>query len=466
MLKKIYFFLLWMVLISQHVHSQAPSSAIGIHLSAIDLFGPQTGNYFFHENKNQNQRLYWDPVFQVSYWKSFSRHTDFKASVSLSSLLMPARTKDSIYTLARQQEPVSASKRPFASVNTGIVFSFLPKNRFIITPQAEAGIGYYFQSKNSGVIAHGGLGFNVCLSEHLNLLLNSAYQYSLSNKGQSYLQHSLGFLYRFGREMKVHEHISVKKEKVASIPETKKRKKEVSAIQTTPLVPAADLPDTDNDGIPDVEDGCINEPGKKEMKGCPDRDKDGVADKEDDCPDVKGSATAKGCPDSDGDGTEDENDKCPDEFGKGPDGCPKVEKGPIETDSTEMKDIKEESIKASQEKINAASGEILFNSGTAYIHPSTYFALDTIVSVLKKDISLSVDIEGHTDNTGNTEQNILLSQKRADACKEYLVNHGIAEDRISSIGYGSMKPVSDNNTPEGRKANRRTEFLLSVPQTH
>ncbi len=459
-LKKIYLFLLWMIFISQYANSQVQS--VGFHLSAIDLFGPQTGNYFLHENKNQDKRLYWDPVFQVSYRKSFSRHTDFRACVSLSSLAMPMGMNDSLYRAAREQEPVSNTKLPFASVNTGIVFSFLPKNKFIITPQADAGIGYYFQSKNSGVAVYGGLGFNICLSKKLSLLLNSAYQYSLSNKGQNYLQHSLGFLYLFGGEMK--EPTKIKKEKISPTP-GKKKKKDVAIIH--PIQPlSVELPDTDNDGIPDIDDECINEPGKKEMKGCPDKDKDGIADKDDTCPDIKGSMTARGCPDADGDGTDDENDKCPDISGPGPDGCPEAEKGPVEPNSEEMKSIQKENTKALQEKINEVSGEILFNSGTAYIHPSTYFALDTIVSILKKDSSSNVDIEGHTDNTGNAEQNILLSQKRADACKEYLVKHGISADRISSIGYGSMKPIGDNNSPEGRKANRRTEFLLSAPEEH
>jgi OOP family OmpA-OmpF porin len=93
-----------------------------------------------------------------------------------------------------------------------------------------------------------------------------------------------------------------------------------------------------------------------------------------------------------------------------------------------------------------------------------FFALDTIASILKADSLLLLDIEGHTDSSGNAEKNLQLSQNRADACKEYLVKKGIEEHRISSVGYGDMNPIADNSTPEGRSANRRTDFLLHLPE--
>ncbi|HNB82108.1 MAG TPA: OmpA family protein, partial [Chitinophagaceae bacterium] len=71
-----------------------------------------------------------------------------------------------------------------------------------------------------------------------------------------------------------------------------------------------------------------------------------------------------------------------------------------------------------------------------------------------------VGIEGHTDNAGLPDDNLQLSQERADACKAYLVKKGVQEDRISSVGYGDLKPVQSNETEAGRAANRRTEFHL------
>jgi outer membrane protein OmpA-like peptidoglycan-associated protein len=71
-----------------------------------------------------------------------------------------------------------------------------------------------------------------------------------------------------------------------------------------------------------------------------------------------------------------------------------------------------------------------------------------------------LSINGHTDNTGGDDLNLKLSQDRADAAKQYLVNQGISADRITAIGYGSSKPIQSNDTEEGRSKNRRVEFKL------
>ncbi|NCX95717.1 MAG: hypothetical protein EBX41_04780, partial [Chitinophagia bacterium] len=81
--------------------------------------------------------------------------------------------------------------------------------------------------------------------------------------------------------------------------------------------------DTDEDGIPDKKDSCVNEPGLAAFHGCPDRDKDGVPDRKDECPDVFGLAQFNGCPDRDGDGIPDKADACPDVAGLAKyQGCP------------------------------------------------------------------------------------------------------------------------------------------------
>ncbi len=82
-------------------------------------------------------------------------------------------------------------------------------------------------------------------------------------------------------------------------------------------------PDTDGDGITDLNDQCPNVIGTAAMNGCPDSDNDGIADKDDSCPKVAGIAAMNGCPDADGDGLADNDDKCPNEAGpKDNDGCP------------------------------------------------------------------------------------------------------------------------------------------------
>ena len=72
----------------------------------------------------------------------------------------------------------------------------------------------------------------------------------------------------------------------------------------------------------------------------------------------------------------------------------------------------------------------------------------------------TIIIEGHTDNTGNVTQNLLLSSKRAEAIKQWLINHQVEANRISTIGFGDKVPIASNNTEAGRALNRRTSFRI------
>jgi len=92
---------------------------------------------------------------------------------------------------------------------------------------------------------------------------------------------------------------------------------------------------------------------------------------------------------------------------------------------------------------------------------STSFAeLDKLVSFLTDNPALRIEIEGHTDNQGTDAYNLDLSMKRARSVYNYLLDHGISENRLSFKGYGESKPVSPNDTEEGRALNRRTEIRI------
>ena len=176
-----------------------------------------------------------------------------------------------------------------------------------------------------------------------------------------------------------------------------------------------------------------------------DRDKDGIADDMDSCPDVPGVSKYNGCPvpDQDKDGIPDEKDKCPLAAGTAANhGCP---------------EIKPEIRK----KVDTTAHQLYFVSGKATIMPASYKAMNELAAILKSDQTLHLEIDGHTDNTGKAESNIKLSQQRADAAKTYLVNKGIAADRISTQGFGSTRPIASNKTKEGRAKNRRIEMKLS-----
>ena len=113
-----------------------------------------------------------------------------------------------------------------------------------------------------------------------------------------------------------------------------------------------------------------------------------------------------------------------------------------------------------QKALGEYAKTILFKSGTAQFEARTLPVLDNIVGILKEYPTSKFSIEGHTDNTGNPAKNLKLSKDRAAAVEKYLVEHGIAADRLSSEGFGSTKPIDSNKTAKGKANNRRVEVKL------
>lgn len=92
--------------------------------------------------------------------------------------------------------------------------------------------------------------------------------------------------------------------------------------------------------------------------------------------------------------------------------------------------------------------------------PESYIVLDKSVKLLKDNPTVSVEIEGYTDYIGTAEYNQELSVQRAITVKNYLISQGIADSRLSTIGYGKGNPVANNETEEGRAMNRRIVFRI------
>jgi len=107
--------------------------------------------------------------------------------------------------------------------------------------------------------------------------------------------------------------------------------------------------------------------------------------------------------------------------------------------------------------------EIRFDLGTFTIRTESYDNLNYISKVLSAEKTLRLRIHAHTDNVGNDDSNLILSQKRADSVISYLVGQGVEMSRLEAIGHGEDKPVSTNQTEMGRSQNRRVEFEILFP---
>ncbi len=103
---------------------------------------------------------------------------------------------------------------------------------------------------------------------------------------------------------------------------------------------------------------------------------------------------------------------------------------------------------------------VFFDFDKSSLKPESFVELNQLVKLLKENPKLKVEIAGHTDNTGNYDYNLKLSQNRAESVKEYLVQQGIVKERIIAKGYGQTQPIADNSTEIGKSQNRRTEFKI------
>ena len=104
--------------------------------------------------------------------------------------------------------------------------------------------------------------------------------------------------------------------------------------------------------------------------------------------------------------------------------------------------------------------DILFEQGKTNLLTQSYPELDLVVSFLKTNPKVKIELAGHTDNRGIPSQNVKLSQARVDKVKTYLVSKGIEGKRISGKGYGGSKPIASNDTEDTRQLNRRVEFTI------
>lgn len=200
-----------------------------------------------------------------------------------------------------------------------------------------------------------------------------------------------------------------------------------------------------------VEPMCPGSPG------CPDsdRDKDSIVDAKDQCPDVPedkdGFEDADGCPDldNDKDGFADAQDHCPDE--------PETVNGYAEDDGCPD----EEQVRVVGDRI-VLDDRVHFLTGSAKIRPVSYRLLLNIVQLMNKHPEyVHVAVHGHADERGTPQDNLQLSQDRAESVIKFLAKNGVDAQRLSAQGFGEEQPLVKRSSPSAWFMNRRVEFVIT-----
>ncbi|MBF4493700.1 OmpA family protein [Flavobacterium sp. MR2016-29] len=359
----------------------------------------------------------------------------------------------------------------YYGIDANIRYSFqeLIKSK-VIDPSLTIGGGYTFLGKDSFGTVNPGAGITFWFTDAIGLSLNTAYKWAVAPADPpgrndyngvidtpSHFQHTLGLTFKFGGKDTDGDGIYDKDDACPDVAGLKQFN---------------GCPDTDGDGIVDASDACPDVFGLAALNGCPDTDGDGIADKDDACPDVAGLAALKGCPDTDGDGIADKDDKCPTVAGpKENGGCPFLD---ADKDGVADKDDDcptvygpasnrgcPEVTTEALEDLKVQARAIYFNSGKATFKTGdkeTPARLDAIKEILKNYPNAKFSIEGHTDSDGSDKLNQKLSEDRAAAVMNALIERGVNVDNLVSKGFGESMPVATNKTPAGKAQNRRTEI--------
>lgn len=401
---------------------------------------------------------YFDEFFNATdHWNflpSLSR-------VSVSRYLSDGFTLSAAGTINRIDKvgDSSADELSYYGLDGTISYSFADIiNSKKFEPYLGAGGGYTWIDEIGAGTLNGTLGLNYWFSENIGVTAQTSYKHAFEDYLPTHWQHSLGLSIKFGGKDTDGDGIYDKNDACPDVPG---------------LEAFNGCPDSDNDGIEDSKDDCPNEAGLAEFNGCPDSDSDGIADKNDDCPTVAGLKALNGCPDADSDGVADKDDQCPNE--KGPSankGCPwadtdgdsildKDDKCPNEAGTVANNGCPEvKPTETVMKSLNEYARSILFDSGKASFKSETDKVLQAMVAIFKEYPQADFSIGGHTDSVGSKSTNQALSERRANAVRDYLIANGINADRLTAAGHGEDYPIATNKTRAGRKENRRVEVKL------
>ena len=348
----------------------------------------------------------------------------------------------------------------------GIIKYNIPGNSKILgvdaDPYVYAGYGLSnfgegdvsFGSKNTSYGPSLGVGIDFQISK--NIALNTGINYKSLDEKNAYsnLQHVVGIKFNFGKG------------------------------------------DSDGDGVPDKKDHCPDHPGLIELNGCPDSDGDGIRDEKDECPNVFGSSSMSGCPDSDGDGFSDINDPCPQYAGINGEACPDSdgdglndnldncpnEAGPKSNGGCKLADLDNDGIPNVNDKCPNESGskefggcpklpgslssflnnysEFFFDFDSYEIDDTQRINITNLSKILMKYEYIKINIDGHASSEGESDYNMLLSNRRSINIKNSLIQDGINDSRLDVKAFGEELPSYANMPLSERKKNRRV--IISV----
>lgn len=220
--------------------------------------------------------------------------------------------------------------------------------------------------------------------------------------------------------------------------------KEIQEYGSNPL-----LTDSDGDGILDADEILLY----KTSPRLADTDADGISDAEE----LKNGTNPLKA-DTDDDSITDKFDKCPNTFGFAENnGCPVVPQNIIIRDTiTQTKEV----VRTIEKGQSYTPYGINFKRGKWDIEIESEPILDDVAKWLRENPTFVVEVRGHTDSEGADAANVVLSQKRAESVRSYLVRQGIDPMRLSAKGLGKSAPVSDNASLKGKAQNRRIEFYV------
>ena len=451
--KTILFLLLIVINISSHSQNLNLKKAPSIGISHFVKDFPNAAKIFKLSLRGwENEKT---PGLNGFYIKGLSNHFDFETSLGICNTKYKSSTGYFYYHTPKNGN--DGIEKILIDADARINYKLLT-DRFLITPYVSTGIGLslYNWTYILPTIPVGG-GFQIKIHRNYFVYLQTLLDLGLIKTGsksatKENFNYSIGFSLPISSLKRInssHLHLVVtQNNNPISSPE--KDSDGDGIPDSLDICPnekgllkyhGCPIPDSDGDGINDEQDSCPAIKGVVKYHGCPipDSDGDGINDEQDSCPTIKGSAKYNGCPipDSDGDSINDEEDSCKYKFGlKSNHGCPAT--------NFELKEIEKK--------------KSYFGFGKITINNNAKAELDSVVTILAKYPSISLEIHGYTDNIGGIKINKIISLKRAEEVKKYILSKGINDNRLEVKGFGMSNPIATNRTKIGRVQNRRVEL--------